>query len=157
MNANEFTGSGTGLHNLTFHIACFTNMKLLAQTEQGYTINTEWHDCGHARANMSTRANRHTCMSVQIKCESAGLKQICTPQCTRKQAQIKIHKHTTHTHNHIILIPANATVLLVKRERGWKCLFQANIHSMSHSGINKPFLIGVDLEWSDDSSCRTPQ
>lgn len=41
MNANEFTGSGTGLHNLTFHIACLTDMKLLAQTEQGYTVNTE--------------------------------------------------------------------------------------------------------------------
>lgn len=41
MNANEFTGSGTGLHNLTFHIACFTDKKLLAQTEPGYTINPE--------------------------------------------------------------------------------------------------------------------
>lgn len=41
MNANEFTGSGTGLHNLTFHIAYLTDLKLLAQTERGYTVNTE--------------------------------------------------------------------------------------------------------------------
>lgn len=41
MNANEFTSSGTGHHNLTFHIACLIDMKLLAQTEQGYTVNTE--------------------------------------------------------------------------------------------------------------------
>lgn len=39
MNANEFTGSDTGLHNLTFHIACLTDMKLLAQTERGYTVS----------------------------------------------------------------------------------------------------------------------
>lgn len=41
MNANEFTGSGNGLHNLTFHIARLTDMELLAQTEAGYTVNTE--------------------------------------------------------------------------------------------------------------------
>ncbi len=41
MNANEFTGFGTGLHNLTFHIAYLTDVELLAQTEQDSTVNTE--------------------------------------------------------------------------------------------------------------------
>lgn len=42
-----------------------------------------------------------------------------------------------------------------EKKKGVKMLVP--ILSMSHSGINKPFLIGVDLEQSDDSSCRTPQ
>lgn len=41
MNANEFTGSGTGLLNLTFHTACLTDMEILTQTEQVHTVNTE--------------------------------------------------------------------------------------------------------------------
>ena len=118
MNANEFTGSGTGLHSLTFHIAWLTNMKLLAQTEQGYTINTEWHDCGHACAHMSTHANVHTCLSVQIKFESAGLKQICTPQCKGKQAQIKnTQTHNTYTQSHYTNPSKCHSVACEKRKR----------------------------------------